>query len=212
MADVAGGRWHRLERYARFRSRRLSLDALPSDVMRVVVGFLSWREFLLLVHAYVGFAPDLWERGHLGLVPRDLRSLFVIRQSLSGLQRRLEVVAETALFHCRRADEVRVLVDWSPFSPHPPREVARVCWTREALPRADVRIHTDSMYDLLRRALDRGLPVVRITLHPLFYWSNRAVLHPTPCVVLNHALLPHAIVAAPPKNASCPLSCPRSSS
>lgn len=188
-------RWHRLERYARTRTRRFPLLSLPGELLLVIARHLDECDDLRhLLEALVGFRPSLWKQPHLRAIPPDLRSAFVVRASLDELEKRLTCLSETALYYCRDCQEVIVLANWSAFSSTRATAVARVRWTAPPMPRRDVKINAPHMATLFWSAMRRRIPVVRLTLHSVLHWHDRHVFSHEPLVVCNHALYPHTLL------------------
>ena len=107
-----------LERYARWKSRRFDLSALPSDVLfHLCADFLSYED---IVRLGVAFDPgiSLFSVDNFPLsLPIGMRTQWLLSASLSHLYEELFSLRETCIFYCgQRFVALYAFLDWSPFS------------------------------------------------------------------------------------------------
>lgn len=190
---MAESRWTRLERYARFQGNMRLLD-FPPDVLWLVARFLkSAKDVQALVEACVGFRPQMHRVDHVGAIPRSLCFRWFERCTTSAAQHCIQELAQSALFHCNGGSMV-FLTDWSPFSRSPPLAVARCTWVFTPQPQPTIDVHETSLSFVIRKALRRSQPVVRLTLHHTTHWSDKTLMCPDPLRVWSLPLFPHQLL------------------
>ena len=190
---TAESRWTRLERYARYKGNMRLLD-LPPDVLWLVARFLEdASDVQSLVEACVGFPPQMHRIDHVGAIPHSLSFRWFERSATASAQHCIQRLAQSALFHCNGGSMV-FLTDWSPFSKKPPLAVARCTWVFTPQPIPTIEVHETSLSFVVRKALRRSQPVVRLTLHHTTHWSERALMCPDPLRVWSLPLYPHQLI------------------
>jgi hypothetical protein len=173
-ADSDGRRWARLERYARFRARRLPLLDLPYGVLHhLVYHFLDAADHRRLAEALLGRAPDLLgPRGaaDLAALPEELRTLFLQQEAIRLLEQHVRGLSDLCFYHTDDRTRALVVVDWSPFAREPPLPVAEYHWSRTP-PHSRVTVHAVFLRHRLARALARRRPCVQVAV---YLWGDDA--------------------------------------
>lgn len=202
---MAEGRWGRLERYARWRSRRLPLDRLPEDVLgHLVSGFLTGEEVRRLVEALYG-ALDVNDPLDVARVPAPCRPCWLYHHMLGALGAALRgVAAETALFHAHGPTygpaRVLAFADWSPFSEpgggkRALRPIAEYHWARGAAPpRAVVVAHRSRVVACVRDCVLRRRPVTALAFYRVRTLPHLCVVDPLPAFVTQVQVYPHRLL------------------
>lgn len=179
--------WAALERYARWR-RNMRWHTLPDDIVTLVLRHLTNADVCALVAAVAGDP-----RADPHAVPEPMRPAWV----------RCEVCrAFTAFVKDHVADEVlhdtrdpytstAMILDWSCFSNREPNVVAEFSWRRK---RACIRVHEERLMWEARTHLQRGLSVVRATLHRVVDWNGSRILNPEPVEAIEYVLIPPGLV------------------
>lgn len=190
---IPDSRWTRLERYARFRSKRLPLQTLPYELIAHVSSFLSPQDTHFLLAAL--FAPtqyrlDPWQSGDVQVVVPELRRAWLIKVLYARFEHWLNtILAECALSCCYDTSSIVAVADWSPFHPSPPCALAEYSWSRHKPQR--VVLYYQTVTDVWNRHCICGLPSARITLHKVLRWQHVKHFH-------NDEISNHTILLFPP--------------
>lgn len=122
-SSSSSSRWDRLERYARWRQRRLPLLQLPEDVLAVVARFLEEREVDLLVRALIlpfsidGEALTVYRSDLVRKIPSCLRKSWVLYDTVTRMEAALGAYTSHALYSTAYDGTcVCIFADWSVFS------------------------------------------------------------------------------------------------
>ena len=190
-----GGRWERLERYARFRQRRFRLDHLPDELLLHVCSHLAHEDVCaVLVALYSAPRDNVTAASQCHVVPTTLRPEWLHGAAVDGVRRALASLAEPALFHARDCSYVAAHADWSVFSgPRMPVCLCAYAWT--PLRCAQVLTSDAEVVRLVRRCAHRGSTSVTLVLHRYIVCNDRTVLHPEPCARVTHHVFPHFLLS-----------------
>lgn len=176
------GPWERLERYAKWRTGRLRLDALPNDVIRVVLEHLGYHDARAALFA-------LYETDSVSCIPQELRHVWKTHVAEHALRRTLLDFAEVACYHARDASYASVHADWSHFSNAVPIELARFLWCLPG-PRAKILVNDAAVRRFVAQCLQRRKLSTCLSLHMYCAWNGRLLLHPMPLRRTSHCLFP----------------------
>ena len=178
---TSDSRWHRLERYCRWR-RCLRWSLLPDDVVTLVASYLTEEEVLSLGAAFLAADQDP------ALVPAAFRGLWM-RCSMSRAFKQfvLREASEEALWHAKECHSFQFVVDWSCFSPSPPRPVVEIGWVGK---RPQVIFDEWALWRAILHHARHDLPVCRITAHARFAFAHSHVMHPAPSFAKAFTLIP----------------------
>lgn len=178
---IEDDKWFRLERYARWKSRRLSLYYLPNDILELIVLHLLDMDLQNFLHAILGFSPRLHERNEMLEVPLSIRNHWIANVVLDSFKSHLSLMADPALFHCRDLSGSLIVADWSPFSSHTKfNPIADYSWTRSRPVRANVSIYDESVKKIINDCYQRQFCAVRLSLHMYTSWSGVFSINPEP--------------------------------
>lgn len=154
------GRWERLERFARMKQNRLKVENLPVDVLAVVFSHLRDVDIVFFMRALVG--EPLGDK--LNLVPSCLHARWREAVLWERFRHVVSEFTDVALFFAKNCFVSSVLViDWSVFSPSPPREAVEFGWTKDA--RARITFDREMVCQEFTRLLRDRLPSARLALH-----------------------------------------------
>lgn len=187
-------RWSRLERYARWRSRRLPLHHLPNDVLDIVVGLLARLDFFSFLAAVVGFVPDLNVPQHVAHVPQPIRSRWFHEMVLQTFEFHLSQLADQALFYCKDSTSALALVNWSPFGSSTITPVAEYSWSRTTPVHSNVILHSESLRTIVNRCICKQSCAVRLSLHLHLHWNNQDIINPDPTLQYVYYVYPHHVI------------------
>jgi hypothetical protein len=178
---IEDDKWFRLERYARWKSRRLSLCYLPNDILEVIVLQLLEMDLQNFLHAILGFIPRLHERNEMLQVPLSIRSHWIGNVVLNSFKYHLSLMADPALFHCRDLSGSLIVADWSPFSSQKEfNPIADYSWTRSRPVRVNVSIYDEPIKKIINDCYQRQLCAVRLSLYTYISWNGVFSINPEP--------------------------------
>lgn len=188
-------RWVRLERYSRWRQRRLRLDHLPNDVVLNVIGYLCHDDLCSLLNAlYAVPRFNVESRVQANLVPIELRAEWLYGAACDGLRRTLYSIGEIALFHARSCSRVCAHVDWSVFSgPVMPVPICVYDWSQQCS--ANVAVNEIELWRVVRNKSTTGCMAVTIALYTYLWWGGSWIIHPVPCHRLTYPVFPYFLAS-----------------
>ena len=170
-------RWHRLERYSRWKQRRLSLERLPRDVLGYVMQHLSHDDAIALINALYGTSP----------IPVELTGIWSHVRAVDGLRRLVHSIADVAMFHAIHCSYVCAHVDWSIFSRRVPQTLCTYQWTLQH--NADVKVNDEHVKRLVSQCLQKKRQAVTIALYRyVVFKTNTFLLHSEPCLQFSYTL------------------------
>ena len=111
-------RWVRLERYARWKQRRIRLESLPHDVLTIICRFLTNESVPNLLAALqglsrtkaIGSAQDVVE------VPVEIRRRWLRRMAYEHVEGQLKALTHHTCVYCNDVSiQVHAFADWSVF-------------------------------------------------------------------------------------------------
>lgn len=188
-------RWTRLERYARWKSKRLHLDWLPHDVLTYISNqFLTPRDTRALLHALIGYAPRPFVRADILAIPESMRASWLINNAYEFLIASIQDLSDICFFHAHDYARVSVFADWSPFTsrkPHKPVAFAR--WRSYAQPHGYLHIDKVRLYQCLLRACYAGRPCMHLAVYREFIWNHVYIMNPQPLLQTSTVFWPHFI-------------------
>ena len=188
-------RWERLERYSRWRQRRLRIDRLPHDVVLNVISFLDHADVCTLLNAlYAVPRANIRSRSEVGLVPAELRTEWLNGAADDGLRRTLYALGEIAFFHARDCSRVCAHVDWSVFSgPRMPVPLCVYEWSHRGV--AAVEVCDAEVRRVVHEAGRTGRTAVTLALYKYLWWGSTWILHPDPCHQRMYAVYPYFVLS-----------------
>ena len=128
--------WERLERYARWKQRRLRLLSLPDDAIEIIAAQLDATDVGRLVRACT--SDDPWTSPH--DVPEGLCRPWLVAIALGAIEEHMRGVMFETCFHILRVtgrEAMLLTLDWSHFAQTPPTPHLRVHMD-QGFPRASV--------------------------------------------------------------------------
>ena len=188
-------RWSRLERYCRWRQRRLRIDRMPNDAVLNVISFLSHEDVCALLNAlYSVPRMNIQSRREALLVPCELRAEWLHGAAWDNIVRIVYSIGETAFFHARDCTRVCAHVDWSVFTGH--RMPVPLCvyeWAPMCSARVEMNEH--EAWRVIRDASATGRTAVTIALYRYRLWGNQLVLQPDPCHRMTYHVFPYFLAS-----------------
>jgi hypothetical protein len=191
-------RWERLERFARFKQRRLRLDLLPDDLLATVAEHLEVLDIECLLAALTGEVLCVSLPRDFDAAPAALRGAWIEKTAVRDFRKAvLAHLADPILFACAGTSmRAVVLDDWTPFASRPPVPLAEVRWSNTF--HGTVDVDEERVLARVRAAVRHRTPVARLTAHALGLTCNTlrqpAILTTTlqlvPAHVLNAARVP----------------------
>lgn len=177
------GRWHRLERFARWKQNRLRLMSIPDDAMLEVINHLDDVSFFNLMHAYLGDFPDADSVQHVARVPSVFHASWLVRTTRNSFHYFMHSIMMTPCL--MRGLYFQCTLDWSCFSGTMPNIVATVVY--DSFLRPTLHVNEETLLRNVYRKINVEVPMTRCTLH---YYNDFV----TPrCVALCHQLYPAAL-------------------
>lgn len=170
MSSATTERWARLERYSRWRQKRLRIDCLPSDVLAVIVRHLDHVSVCNVLTALNGHAPLMQRGDDFATIPIEFRTTWICNTACEALERELRSLTYTACYNNACADltlAVYAIGDWTPFAAHIPMSIATYQWTFDAHrhPTWTVQIKSRTLRRHVNRMLRRRVCATRVSLY-----------------------------------------------
>lgn len=182
-----------LERYARWKSKRMALDKFPHDVLACIAEYLDLSDLESMLSALLKEQVVFsLQRSHTH-VPVQLRTIWSSRRSIHNWCVHLHSMAEKMLYHCdRETTSVLALVDWTWCTRKPPLPVAEYGWCVNGT----AHIHVDRLRltGHLLSLFDRKLSGCRITFHRHANFPGFSYVDPTPFDAMLYTPYPHFIM------------------
>lgn len=174
-------RWVRLERYARWRQRRLRVDLLPPDVFAIVCTHLDHESKTALLRAVSGRVPPAG-------IPREVRSAWLCEHAAARLHASLLSLKDTTCFYARHLTRgVYAFGDWSPFRGVTPDALARFEWRGT---RWTANVDRAAVWRHVREMMRKAACSTRVSLHLV---SPPHTVHTRDARVILVHLLPPAL-------------------
>ena len=188
-------RWERLERYCRWRQKRLRIDRLPNDAVLHVIGFLYHEDVCALLNAlYSAPRVNIQSRCEALMVPEELRTEWLYGAACESLRRIAISIGEIALFHAHDCTRVCAHVNWSVFTgPCAPVPLCVYEWT--PIHSAIVQMNEHEVWRVIRDASVTGCTAVTIALYRYMSWGGVFVLHPEPCHRMMYSVFPYFLAS-----------------
>lgn len=183
-------RWDRLERYARWRSHRLPLLALPDDVLAHLASHhLDAASLRALAEAVVGWMPSMWATRDVAAVPKPLRASWLLTCVLASVEAQLYALRDFCIFHARDCTTVLVFLDWTPFASSASMPVATTYW--ESPHCANMRVCQHALQRAVMQSCMLARPVAHVAVHAVLHWHGRTILRAKPLMQTSLPVLPH---------------------
>ena len=204
-SNRAAERWHRLERYARWKNPcRGNFDRLPDDVIMCVLTYLTGEDSYALLDAIYGCRVfrtpigDLVAGGVLlGRLPIAIRRAVVLDRSRQHIDHVLRSSADVCLHAIRTHADAGVVacLDWSVFKGLPVNAVGDYSWQEG---RAAVVLNDAALDSTVKRLIEHDLPC---TLVRMYRYRNlpggrgEKALFAAPFGFFLHQVYPHGLSA-----------------
>lgn len=154
----------------------MSLSALPNDVLYMIVTHLVDMDLQNFLESFLGFAPKLQMREHAVRVPVCVREHWIGNVVFNAFKAHLHQLTERALFLSRGVTGTLVIPDWSPFAPKSAfKPLADYNWFRDV---ANVCVYDRELKTFIQTCYDRGLCVVRLSLHTYMFADDVFTVEP----------------------------------
>ena len=189
------GRWTRLERYARWKSGRFPLDKLPPEIINSLCeNYLDSDDTTNLLHALLGFLPDIHNFRHMKSIPSEMRVSWMLRKCIRDFKTHLWTLGGSFSVKALHCQSIVVFADWSPFAPKGVGAmVCKVEWIEDG---CTLHIDEEGVHKCFNHSIQRGRPAVHLAIYECYLSAQgtSTLLYPRPIALTSYPLLPHYIV------------------
>ena len=176
---IENDRWSRLERFARWKSYRLPLNALPNDILELIVFQLYDVDLQNFVHAILGFRPNVEKRKDALAVPIQIRRHWIADTVLSAFRSHLISLCPSSL--CNNVFGTVVVANWTSFARNTKFEpLADYSWSRFRNKCAPVTLNDESIKATINKCYSEQSCAVRLTLHTYMEFNEVLTINPSP--------------------------------
>lgn len=187
-------KWFRLERYARWQSKRFSLAKLPNDILENIIHRLGRIDLENFLNAILHFEPNLSCRSDALAVPPQIRRHWISQVVLHSFTSHLWRLADTALFHCRETSGAIFVANWTTFSPSADfKPLGQYSWQRFPEISAEVDIFESTVRDTINSCYEKQMCAVRLSLHTYIIVHGQVVVNPFAAYWQVYCVFPHYV-------------------
>lgn len=154
-------------------ARMPSLQCLNADLLRLVCDKLDHASRRNLVEALCGSATTKLAR--LRMQQCNMSSVLAVEHAVSNMQRKVQVIADSAFYTMHRFEVTYIFADWSPFKSLSATSLACIFWSRQ-FPHARVNLNERELRRVCEQAYARGKEAVLLSSYVLV-WSSGMWLH-----------------------------------